>query len=365
MTQRIIGGNLLHDWRSWVNSRERVLQAIDHKPTDRTPCDYAARGEVTERIMADMGYASYEELLQALGVDMRRIPAPYSQDPTGPDEEGYLRDMWGCRYREGDEQGPDSERNQISPFDEATMVQAVHDHAWPDIDALDFGYVKEACQRYGGEYALYGSPWSPFFHEVGWIIGQQRYYVWMHTKPDVVEAIIQHVVEYEAEATRRFLEAAGGLIDITYFGNDFGTQRGLFISPAMYHRFMRPYLKRYFDVSREYGCRVMKHSCGAVRAIIPWLIEDGVEILDPVQVAAAGMGLQSLVREFGDRLSFHGGVNTQSTLPFGSVVDVRAEVRSYIELTRGRGGYILCGSQDYTEDIPTENILAIYDENRA
>ena len=344
-------------------SRERVLQAIEHKPTDRAPCDYGARPEVTERLVAHLGVASYEELLQSLHVDMRRIPAVYTLEPTGPDGDSYMRNMWGTRYREDDDPGSDSNRNVISPFNEDTTVDDVHDHNWPNPDALEWSYVRPECAKHHDTFALYGSPWSPFFHEVGWLIGQQRYYIWMHTKPDVVEAIIQHVVDYEIEATRRFLQAANGMIDITYFGNDFGTQRGLFISPSMYSRFMRPYLRRYFDVSHEFGCRVMKHSCGSVRDIIPWFIEDGVDILDPVQVAASGMSLPSLVRDFGDRITFHGGVNTQSTLPFGSAQDVRAEVRAYLNLTRERGGYILCGSQDYTDDIPTDNLLAIYDEN--
>jgi uroporphyrinogen decarboxylase len=176
------------------------------------------------------------------------------------------------------------------------------------------------------------------------LIGQETFFIWMMTKPDVVKAIIEHFVDYEVEATRRFLEAANGMIDSTYFGNDFGTQRGLVISPAMWQEFIRTPLKRYFDVSHEYGCKVMKHSCGAVRDIIPLLIEDGVDILDPIQVAAAGMALPDLIRDFGDSLCFHGGVDTQRTLLFGSVTDVRTEVRSYIDLTRDRGGYILCGS---------------------
>ena len=101
----------------------------------------------------------------------------------------------------------------------------------------------------------------------------------------------------------------------------------------------------------------------ALREIIPAFIEDGVDVLDPVQVNAAGMALPGLVRDFGDRLCFHGGVDTQTTLPFGTVEDVREQVRSYLDLTRDRGGYILCGSQEFIEDIPPENILAMYDEN--
>lgn len=188
--------------------------------------------------------------------------------------------------------------------------------------------------------------------------------MWMHTKPEVIRAIIDHVVDYEIAATRRFFEAADGLLDIAYFGNDFGTQRGMFISPRMWNEFIRQPLKRYFDASHDYGCKVMNHSCGAIRDIIPSLIADGVDILDPIQVAATGMDLAGLVRDYGAAVSFHGGVDTQRTLPFGSPADVRAEVRAYLELTRAKGGYILCGSQEFIEDIPLDNILAMYDENR-
>jgi len=193
------------------------------------------------------------------------------------------------------------------------------------------------------------------------MIGQERFFMWMATKPEVLQAIIEHVVDYEVEATRRYLEAAKGMIDVTYFGNDFGTQRGLAISPQMYERFIRQPLKRFLDVSHAYGCKVMKHSCGAIRDIIPLFIEDGVDVLDPVQTRAYDMDLPGLVKEFGDRLCFHGGVDTQQTLPFGTVEDVSDEVRSYVELSRERGGYILVGSQEFIEDIPLDNILAMYD----
>ena len=251
----------------------------------------------------------------------------------------------------------------IAPFGEDSTVDDVHAHPWPDPTALDYSQIRAQCARYHGEYAVYGGPWSPFFHEVGWLIGQEEYFVWMTTKPDVVQAITDHLVDYEVEATRRFLEEAAGVFDILYIGNDFGTQRGLFISPAAWERFIRPPLKRFLDVAHEYGCRVMQHSCGAVRAIIPALIADGVDILDPIQVAADGMDLPGLARDFGASLCLHGGADTQRTLPFGTVADVRAEVRGYLNATRGKCGYMLCGSQQFIEDIPLENILAMYEEN--
>ncbi|MFA6110156.1 MAG: uroporphyrinogen decarboxylase family protein [Candidatus Latescibacterota bacterium] len=345
-----------------MRPRERVLEAIAHRRTDRTPANYSAHQEVTEALVARLGLADCEELLRVLGVDLRRIRFNYGQPDTEPDADGYTRTMWGARRSQGDP--GDGRPSYIAPFGEDTTVDQVHAHPWPEPDRLDYGSVRAQCLAHHEEYATFGAPWSPFFHEVGWLIGQENFLVWMHTKPDVVHAIIDHVVDYEVEVTRRFLEAADGMLDIAYFGNDFGTQRGLFLSPQMWHEFFRQPLRRFFDVSHDHGCRVMKHSCGAVRDLIPSLIEDGVDILDPVQVAAAGMDLAGLVRDFGARLCFHGGVDTQRLLPFGSPDEVRAQVRSYLDLTSARGGYVLCGSQDYIADIPLESILAIYEENQ-
>ena len=345
-----------------MTSRERVLQAIAHKPTDRAPANYGAHQGVTDGLIDRLGVADTEELLVSLGVDMRRIRFSYNQPATGPDADGYVRNMWGGKRREGTP--GDGLPNYVSPFTEASTTEDVHAHAWPEATALDYSQVREQCRKHYGNYATFGAPWSPFFHEIGWLIGQEEFMVWMHTKPEVIHAIIEHMVDYETAVTRLFLEAADGMIDIAYFGNDFGTQRGLFISPPMWQTFIRQPLKRFFDVSHDCGCQVMKHSCGALRDIIPWLIEDGVDILDPIQVAAAGMDLAGLVQDFGADLCLHGGVDTQRTLPFGSTDDVRAEVRSYLDLTREHGGYILCGSQEFIEDIPLDNILGMYDENQ-
>jgi uroporphyrinogen decarboxylase len=344
-----------------MSPRQRVLAALAHKKTDRAPANYQAHQDVTDRLLQRLGLRKLEELLRFFEVEMRRIWFSYAQPETGPDDEGYMRNFWGLRYDPAKAEGDPAKR--VFPFDERTTVDDVHAHGWPSPDALDYSGIREQCEKHWGTYATYGSPWCPFFHEVGWLIGQERFFVWMHTKPDVVDAIIDCMVSYEVEVTRRFLEACAGKLDIAFFGNDFGSQRSLVLSPAMWERFLREPLKRFFDVSRDFGCIVMKHSCGAVRDIIPAMIEDGVQALDPVQVRAAGMDFAGLVRDFGSRLAFHGGVDTQRTLPFGTTEEVRAQVRAYRELTRDGGGYIMTGSQDLIEDIPLDNILAMYDEN--
>ena len=345
-----------------MTPRERIFAALNHRPCDRTPADYSGHQPVANALIARLGLRNYEELLQVLGVDLRRIWVNYNLPNTGPDAQGYVHTMWGVRVRRCDP--GDGQPNWISPFSEATTVADVHAHPWPNPQAVDCSTVRAQCDRWHGEYATFGAPWSPFFHEVGWLIGQERFYEWMTTKPEVTQAIIDHVVDYEVQVSHRFFAACAGRLDLAYYGNDFGTQRGLFIGPQKFERFLRRPLKRFFDTAHAYGCKVMQHSCGSVRALIPWFLEDGVDVLDPIQVRAAGMDLASLQRDFGTRLSFHGGVDTQHTLPFGTVADVRAEVRGYLALARQHHNYILAGSQEYIADIPLDNILAIYDENQ-
>ena len=111
----------------------------------------------------------------------------------------------------------------------------------------------------------------------------------------------------------------------------------------------------------EFRRQVHGHSCGAIRAFIPDLIAMGVDVLDPIQVTAAGMEPAALKRDFGARIAFHGGISTQTTLPFGSPSDVRAAVADRIATLGAGGGYILASSHDISADTPPENIVAMYD----
>jgi len=326
------------------------------------PADYQSLPEVTNRLIARLGLRDDEELLQYLRIDMRRIGFSYGLPDSAPDADGFIRNMWGLRYHP-DKLQLDSGSETV-PFDEDSTVDDVYTHPWPSADDVDYSGVHEQCERYHDTYATYGCAWSPFFHEVSWLIGQENQLIWMHTRPDLIDAVTERVVSFDLAVMRRFLDACRGKLDIAYVGNDFGTQRGLYFSPELFDRFMRPWLRKFYALAHNYGCKVMQHSCGSVRDIIPWLIEDGVDILNPVQIRAAGMSLESLAADFGARLAFHGGVDTQHTLPFGTADDVREQVRSYRALTREDGGYLLCSSQEFMEDIPDDNILAMYETAR-
>ena len=342
-----------------MTSRERVLACLRGERVDRAPLDFQANQSVVKRLCKRLGCADAEELLAALDVDLRRTAGPIcTVDFLKTYPEGYRTNLWGVRARPGESfYGATA----IAPLAAAETVDEIHAHPWPDPDILDFSPVTESCRRHQEKYATHGGWWSPFYHVASALIGFERFLIGMHEFPDVIHALIGHVVDFEVEVTRRYLEAAQGRLDIVYVGNDFGTQNALMISVEMFERFMGPALRRYYEAARDYGAKVMQHSCGAVGAIIPQLIELGMDILDPVQVAANGMEFEKLVNRFEGRLAFHGAIDTQHLLPNASPEKVADTVRSYVRIAEGRVPYIVCGSQIYTDDIPTENLLAIYE----
>jgi uroporphyrinogen decarboxylase len=143
--------------------------------------------------------------------------------------------------------------------------------------------------------------------------------------------------------------------------DDYGTQRGLMMSPQMWRVFFAPHLETLADMAHNEGIKVFLHCCGSSREIIPDLIALGIDILNPIQPQAKGMDPRDLKAHFGNRLCFHGGIDTQKTLPFGSVNDVKEEVIDRLTIFGKEGGYILAPVHTIEPDVPLENILALYE----
>ena len=140
----------------------------------------------------------------------------------------------------------------------------------------------------------------------------------MVNQPEIPQYIMERLTDVYVENTRRVLELAGDRLDMVYFYDDVATQQNLMISARMWRRVIKPLHQRIIDVAKAYGKPVMYHCDGALYPLIPELIEMGVDVLNPVQADAAGMDPQRLKDEFGDRLSFHGGIDIIKTLPRGT-----------------------------------------------
>lgn len=170
--------------------------------------------------------------------------------------------------------------------------------------------------------------------------------------PEFVRELFNRIADYNIAQVR---EALRYDIDAIYFGDDWGQQHGLQMGPALWREFIYPVLKRMYGVVRDAGKFVMIHSCGDVDELFDDLTGIGLNSFNPFQPEV--MEVNSLLPRYRGRLAFRGGLSTQKTLPFGSVDDVRREVRRLLELGCG-GGYIFAPAHDVEGDVPLENMLA-------
>lgn len=341
-----------------MNSRERVLTAIERKQPDRTPADYKAEPEINERMMEHFSVSSYEELLQRLEIDVRRLNPLYVGPPEKDCGDGVTEDYWGIRSKMLPASHGSYPMHVHNPLWDALSIGDLEKHAWPQNDIFDYSIMKQQCETWRDYAVMYEG--ADLFTRPCILRNMENVMLDMVERPEMAHYLFDKFTSFYCEDVSRALETSGGF-DIYCEWSDFGTQRGLIMSVPMWKEFMTPYLKRLIDVVHSGGAKFMLHSCGAVRELIPEFIALGVDILDPIQVSAEGMDPAGLKKDFGDKISFHGGISTQTTLPFGTPQDVRDAVRGRIATLGRGGGYILSSSHDMSADTPAENILAMYE----
>jgi len=242
---------------------------------------------------------------------------------------------------------------------QAQSVEDIEQYPWPDPNAVDLSSVKKQLELWKDKPT--GGPGISIFEVAYQMRGMEQFLVDMLVDPDMVEAILRHIEEYWTILNQRIWEAGEGKFDIFLAGDDFGSQRSLIMSKSHWDRFFAPIYKRAFGWAKERGMRIMIHSDGAIREIIPNLINFGLDVLDPAQPMAEGMDPYEIKREFGRDLCIHGTIDVQELLPFGTPAKVKDEVKRQIEILGKDSGFILAPSHCIQPGVPTENIKAIYE----
>lgn len=352
-----------------MQARDRVLTALSHREPDRVPIDYWAGPEVGARLIADLGGATHEDLLQRLGVDLRYVAGPsYAGQRLRIFEDGTISDLWGVRRRTIDvNRGPyrwSYRHAALSPLAHITSVAEVdaYDH-WPSPDWWDYSTLAAECASHrdfavvnAGDRMDRTAQLKPMMY----LRGMEQTYVDLAWNPELVHAIVGHIREYFLEYNRRVFEAAGDVIDIFMMGDDFGTQTGPMMSLETWRRYFRDGFRRYIELAHRYGIKVMHHTCGSVVALIPDFIDCGLDILQSLQPQAAGMDLAAIKREFGRDICLHGALDIQGRLVDGTPDDVREMVRRTLHAGKPGGGYIACTAHNIPPETPTDNIWALF-----
>ena len=183
----------------------------------------------------------------------------------------------------------------------------------------------------------------------------------LKVEPEIVDAALEHIFQYHYLLNARLFEIARGRVDITYVAEDLGGQTSLLFGVPEIRKYILPRQKKMADLARSFGVHVFYHTDGAAREIIPDLLSvTGIEILNPIQWRCPGMEREGLVRDFGGRVIFHGAVDNQFTLPFGTVQDVRNEVLDNIRIF-GDSRWICAPCHNLQPVTPTANIVALYE----
>ena len=181
-------------------------------------------------------------------------------------------------------------------------------------------------------------------------------------RPDYVKEVFDRQTDIALENLKLYYEAVGNRIDVIILcGTDFGNQKSLMLSTDVFREIYLPYYRKMSDwIHKNTNWKTFKHCCGAVDPLIPLFIEAGFDILNPVQISAAGMEPESLKQKYGDKVTFWGGgVNTQSTLPDGTPDEVRKEVRQLVSAFDKNGGFVFNTVHNVQANVPVENFLAM------
>jgi len=225
-------------------------------------------------------------------------------------------------------------------------------YSFPDpLDRRFFADIPGRIANHGERFRVFQIGFS--LYERAWTLrGMQNLLMDFHDHPDFVHSLLESIADYNIAQIREALKYD---IDAVYFGDDWGQQHGLQMGPKLWHQFIYPVLKRMYAVVHAAGRYVFIHSCGDVDELFDDLIGIGLNCFNPFQPEV--MDVASLMEHYRRRLTFHGGLSTQRTLPFGTVEDVRIETRRLMKMGAS-GGYIFAPAHDVEGDVPLENMLA-------
>jgi len=378
-----------------MNSRERLLTALNHQEPDRVPIDFGGT------LSSSIHYREYEDLRQHVGLrpggvkpedlgtgacwgtviphhDMYErmhsdvqavgLGAPDSwrlEIKYGDDYDTYVDD-WGIRFRRP--KGGYYFDCFEYPIQEGTLEAFRAWKRWPDpLDPGRWRGLRQRCldaRATGRAVTAFSVIGCGMFEQASRIMPMEEFFVGIAYDPKFADAVLGQLYDIYYAATIKMLEEVGDIIDVWVYWDDLGGQNGPLVNPKWYKKHLMPLHRKMFDTVKSMTqAKIFFHSCGAVRAFIPFLIDVGVDILNPVQVSAKGMeDTAALKRDFGDDIVFWGGaVNPQSTLVLGTPEEVSEEARRHIDDLASGGGFVFANVHNIQHLVPLANIVAMFD----
>jgi len=329
-----------------MSKRDLVIGQIEHRETDAVPYTLGFEEGVTEQLVA---YFGDDTPLRALDDAIRRVPTPNLVVPNDAPER--YTDPYGTLWR--------LDRRPYHLETPALPGATLEGYTFPDLDALYTDAWREeavaACAALSDHFTVAGFGFGVF--ERTWALrGFENALMDAAGDPEFYEELVERVAEHQLGILERLLTLP---VDGIMFADDWGYQRGVLLGEARWRRFIKPHLARMYSRAHEAGKYTLSHCCGSVVDVMPDIIEIGLDVLESVQPEARGMNPYELKRQFGAHIAFWGGLGSQSTIPFGTPQEIKAEVACLRrEMSRG-GGYILAPAKSLQPGTPVQNAAAV------
>lgn len=366
-----------------MKSRERALRAFNHEEPDRVPLEGVAWVPWSHPFLVRIlfPYLGLEPTRQdnkgfmgdldltarKLGIDFR----PISSDPPASFRENAIFDplfhnAWGVQVASNileDEWG--IQRELTATEAQSRIIKHplkgntnLDDYEFPDSDAPGrFESVERRVKTWQEEYAIVARGGGDGFFLQGWYLrGFEDLVLDMHSNSKLVDELFDQLLKFYVSEGKRLAEIGA---DIYVVSDDVAMQTGPIISPSLWRRFVKPRLSKLISALKQTGMYIMYHSDGNLEHLIPELIEIGIDGLNPIQPEC--MNPATIKELYGDRICLSGTISMQETLPFGTIEDVRNEVKKRIATCAPGGGFIICPSNRATIDISADKFLAVYE----
>ena len=343
-----------------MNRRERIMAAVERRAIDRFPADIWCVQEIKNSLQDYCGVIEWVDVLDALDIDgIIGLKPPYI-GPAIPDlGEAMRTDEWGFVYRRQEHATGVYWEEVAPPLAHAESVVDIDAYRWPSPDWYDYAALPDMCAAYSGRAVQIG--YTAIFYWHNRLRGLERSLVDIAIRPEFSRHLIRRVADFFLEYHSRCFESAGAGMQLAQVTDDFGSQTGLIISKGMIADYFEGYTRRAIDLAHAHGIKVFHHDDGAILSLIPDLIDMGIDVLNPVQWRCRDMDRGVIGRRFAGRVCFHGAVDNQHTLPFGTPADVCDEVATNLRTLGHIGtGYIIAPCHNIQANTPLENILALY-----
>jgi uroporphyrinogen decarboxylase len=332
-----------------MTRKERVIAAMNYQETDIFPYQMDCLSAAERKLKAYFGDVDLNEVI---GNHIAMFePSYYSIFKTEDIDNNRFRDAFGAVW----ELKPNEDIGTV--IDNPLKTPSLKGYEFPDPEkVMELDGIPSFIERNKDRFIIGAVGFS--LYERAWILrGIEPVLSDFLVNPSFIDELFDRIIDFNLVITKRLCRFP---IDAFHFGDDWGQQHGLIIDPDLWRSVFKKRLKKLYDTVHDSGIPVSIHSCGDISDIIPDLIEIGVNMITPLQAEA--LDFNFLKREYGNYLTFWGGVSTQRTLPYGTPDDVRTKIRELKNVLGKNGGYILAPSHELQGDVPLENMLAFIDE---